>query len=164
MTALPEIVIRPAAVGDLKTLLSLYRHLNADDPEMEIAFAQERFDRMLAQPGMTVLAAFDGPTAVSSVTLIVIPNLTRGGASYALIENVVTHAAYRRQGHAQALIHEAFALAWESGCYKVMLLTGSQDPATLRFYAGCGFQQNKTGFQIRRPAEASAPAIPRVPS
>jgi hypothetical protein len=31
-----------------------------------------------------------------------------------------------------------------------MLLTGSTDPATLRFYENCGFLQNKTGFQIRR--------------
>lgn len=150
----PEIVIRPAEAGDLGALLWLYRHLNADDLEMESAFAKERFREILDHPGMTVLAAFDGSTAISSVTLIVIPNLTRGGMPYALMENVVTHAAYRMQGHARALIHKAFATAWEAGCYKVMLLTGSQEPATLRFYAGCGFQQNKTGFQIRRPAEA----------
>jgi GNAT superfamily N-acetyltransferase len=152
MAPFPEIVIRPAVFGDLQTLMALYRHLNADDPEMGTGHAEGRFRAMLDHPGMTVLAAFDGSTAVSSITLIVIPNLTRAGASYALIENVVTHTGYRKQGHARALIEKAFTLAWQGGCYKVMLLTGSEDPATLRFYSGCGFVQNKTGFQRRRPA------------
>jgi hypothetical protein len=31
-----------------------------------------------------------------------------------------------------------------------MLLTGSKNPATLRFYENCGFAQDKTGYQIRR--------------
>jgi len=31
-----------------------------------------------------------------------------------------------------------------------MLLTGSKTPATLKFYKDVGFEQNKTGFQIRR--------------
>jgi hypothetical protein len=35
-------------------------------------------------------------------------------------------------------------------CYKVMLLTGSNDPATPRFYEDAGFEQSKTGFQARR--------------
>jgi GNAT superfamily N-acetyltransferase len=152
MTPLPEVVIRPVASGDLSTLLALYRHLNPDDPEMESKLANARFRQILDQPGMTIFAAFDGATAISSVTLAVIPNLTRGGASYALIENVVTHAHYRKQGHARALIDTAVAAAWEADCYKVMLLTGSKDPATHRFYSGCGFAQDKTGYQIRRPA------------
>jgi GNAT superfamily N-acetyltransferase len=95
------------------------------------------------------------------VTLVVIPNLTRNGASYALIENVVTHRdAIAKRGHAAAaLIAHAIETAWDAGCYKVMLLTGSKDPATLRFY--------ETAASCRtRPAsrsEASEP-IPRARS
>jgi GNAT superfamily N-acetyltransferase len=146
-----DTVLRPAGLADLATLLALYRHLNHDDAEMESSQALLRFRQMLDHPGMTVFAALQAEIAVSSVTLIVIPNLTRSGAPYALIENVVTHAEHRQRGHARALIDKAVAKAWDAGCYKVMLLTGSQEPATLRFYAGCGFAQSKTGFQIRRP-------------
>lgn len=39
---------------------------------------------------------------------------------------------------------------WQQRCYKVMLLTGSTNPATLKFYREVGFEQNKTGFQIRQ--------------
>ncbi|NTJ67382.1 GNAT family N-acetyltransferase [Agrobacterium rhizogenes] len=147
-----DIVIRPVASADLPTLLALYQHLNAEDPMLELQLAEHRFADILAHPGMTIFAAFDGEKAVSSVTLIVIPNLTRGGMPYALIENVVTRADYRQRGLAGKVIRTAVASAWEKNCYKAMLLTGSKDPATLRFYANCGFTQDKTGFQIRRHA------------
>jgi GNAT superfamily N-acetyltransferase len=147
-----DIVLRPVASADLPTLVALYRHLNTEDPVLDMALAQNRFAEILAHPGMTIFAAFDGDEAVSSVTLIVIPNLTRGGAPYALIENVVTHADYRQRGLAGTVIAKAITTAWEKSCYKVMLLTGSKNPATLRFYANCGFKQDKTGFHIRRPA------------
>ena len=79
-----------------------------------------------------------------------VPNLTRGGLPYGLIENVVTGSKYLKQGHGAAVLKHAIAAAWKLDCYKVMLLTGSKDPATLKFYQGVGFEQNKTGFQIRQ--------------
>ncbi|MBY4606084.1 GNAT family N-acetyltransferase [Rhizobium sp. 9T] len=152
MRRVPEqdFAIRPATAGDLPGLAVLYRHLNPTDPVLDKAMAEERFSAILAHPGMTVFIAFAGDVAAATAALIVVPNLTRGGASYALIENVVTHAAHRRQGYAGAVIGHAVKQAWKAGCYKVMLLTGSKNPATLRFYENCGFIQDKTGYQIRR--------------
>jgi len=144
--------IRPAAVGDLQGLTTLYQHLNPTDPVLSAHMATERFCAILAQPGMTVLIGFAGEIAAATVTLVIVPNLTRNGASYALIENVVTHADHRKQGYAGKLIRHAIEEAWNVGCYKVMLLTGSKNPATLRFYENCGFMQDKTGYQIRRPS------------
>ncbi|MEE0157694.1 MAG: hypothetical protein UER27_10665 [Acutalibacteraceae bacterium] len=41
-------------------------------------------------------------------------------------------------------------MAAENGCYKVMLLTGSKQESTLRFYERCGFDRHaKTAF-LRR--------------
>ncbi|EJC80502.1 acetyltransferase [Rhizobium leguminosarum bv. trifolii WSM2297] len=143
--------IRHAAPSDLPGLTTLYRHLNPTDPLLDEAVAQERFSAILAQPGMTLFIGFAGDLATATATLIVVPNLTRGAASYALIENVVTHADHRRHGYAGAVIGHAVTEAWKAGCYKVMLLTGSKNPATLRFYENCGFISDKTGYQIRRP-------------
>jgi GNAT superfamily N-acetyltransferase len=145
-----DFAIRPAGAADLAGLLVLYHHLNPADPPLDGATAGERFAAMLAQPGMTVFVGFAGKLAAATVTLIVVPNLTRGGAPYALIENVVTHADHRKKGYAAAVIGRAVEEAWKAGCYKVMLLTGSKNPATLRFYENCSFVQDKTGYQIRR--------------
>ncbi|PWV97596.1 L-amino acid N-acyltransferase YncA [Hoeflea marina] len=147
-------VIRAAMAADLPDLLRLYRHLQPEDAVLAPGLARQRFETILAHPGMTVLVSLSRGEAVATITLVVIPNLTRGGAPYALIENVVTDSAHRKRGHAGALIRQAFRTAWDDGCYKVMLLSGSKDPETLDFYRHCGFIQDKTGFQIRRPAAA----------
>ena len=87
----------------------------------------------------------------TSCTLVIIPNLTRGARPYGLIENVVTHAEYRQRGIGTRLLRHALQIAWEQNCYKVMLLTGRQDEATLRFYEKAGFQRGlKTGV-IAKP-------------
>jgi GNAT superfamily N-acetyltransferase len=143
--------IRTAEGADLPGLLALYRELNPADPLIDPAVALARLEIMLSHPGMHLFVGFAGETAAATVTLIIIPNLTANGASYALIENVVTAERYRKRGYAAALIGHAVETAWNAGCYKVMLLSGSKNPATLRFYENCGFVQDKTGFQIRRP-------------
>ncbi|MEK1928881.1 MAG: GNAT family N-acetyltransferase [Pararhizobium sp.] len=145
--------IRPSTTSDLPGLLALYRQLNPEDPELPSCLATERFAEMMSHPGMTVFTSVSGETVTSTATVSILPNLTRGGRPYALIENVVTDARFRKRGHAGAVIRHAVAHAWDKDCFKVMLLTGSQDPATLKFYEGCGFAQNKTGFQIRQPID-----------
>jgi GNAT superfamily N-acetyltransferase len=45
------------------------------------------------------------------------------------------------------LLRRALAEAWDAGCYKVMLFTGSQKEETLRFYEQAGFQRGiKSSF------------------
>lgn len=143
--------IRAATRDDLPALLELYHELQPDDPALAFDNASHRMDEILNQPVMTLLVGTVDRKPVATITLVVIPNLTRNGAPYALIENVVTANAHRKRGYAGALIRHGLQIAWENGCYKVMLLSGSRNPATLDFYRNCGFVQDKTGFQVRRP-------------
>lgn len=142
--------IRTATNADLDGLIALYRHLNHDDADPEPALAQAAFAAILASPLTTIfLAEADGRPA-SSCTLVVIPNLTRGARPYALIENVVTDAAHRRKGLGKAVLAAAMEAAWQAGCYKIMLASGSKNEATLRFYEDAGFARGtKTFFQAR---------------
>jgi GNAT superfamily N-acetyltransferase len=42
--------------------------------------------------------------------------------------------------------------AWDAGCYKVMLMTGSRRPTTHAFYRACGYSaEDKTGYVARPP-------------
>lgn len=140
------LVIRDAGSGDLDTLLSLYRFLHEEDaPPPERAASV--WTAICADPNHHALLAEVDGRAVSSCILVVIPNLTRSARPYGLIENVVTHPDRRGQGCATALLRYAAALAREADCYKVMLLTGRKDKATLDFYRGAGFDsQDKTAF------------------
>jgi GNAT superfamily N-acetyltransferase len=92
-----------------------------------------------------------GGLLVSSCTLAIIPNLSRGARPYGVIENVVTHVTHRRTGLGRAVLHAALDRAWSAGCYKVMLATGSRKETTLSFYEAAGFQRGgKAYFEVRR--------------
>ncbi|MEI4473207.1 GNAT family N-acetyltransferase [Frigidibacter sp. MR17.24] len=148
--------VRPCTAADLPGLLALYRHLAPGNPPPAPAEAEAILGRIAAVPGSAVLVAAQAGRVLASCTLMVIPNLTRGGRPFGLIENVVTDPAYRGRGHGTRLLDAASAAAWAAGCYKVMLLTGSSRPTTLDFYRRAGFAQTKTGFQKRR-AEVECP-------
>ena len=145
-----ELAIRTAEQSDIEPLLELYHQLNPQDPALAPQDASRIWQQFTRYPGSAIFMGFKDKALVSSCALVVVPNLTRGGAPYALIENVVTDARHRNRGYGQAILKAAVAAAWECGCYKVMLLTGSKNPATLSFYRRAGFEQSKTGFQMRR--------------
>ncbi|HWT96941.1 MAG TPA: GNAT family N-acetyltransferase [Terriglobales bacterium] len=152
--------IRTAVAADLPGLLALYRQLNPDETPATIETAEGLLEQFMRYRGSAILVGVKAGTIVASCALVVIPNLTRGGAPYALIENVITDAAHRRCGHGEAIVTAAVDRAWQNHCYKVMLLTGMTDAGTLQFYARCGFEQSKTGFQKRRiPARASSSSV-----
>ena len=148
MTA--SLTVRPAGHDDLPQLLALYPHLDPDDRIPSLSVAQQRFAQLQAYSGSGIFVGLIDGAVVVSCTLIVIPNLTRGGQPYALIENVVTRADVRGRGYGKEILRAAVEAAWQADCYKVMLMTGSKQPSTLQFYASAGFEQNKTGFQVRR--------------
>jgi len=146
-----EPVLRSARADDLAGIQALYLHLNAEDPPADPDTAGAAWDSLLNSGLTTVLVAEIGGQLAASCTLVVIPNVSRGARPYALIENVVTHAAHRRRGLGHAVLAAALARAWDAGCYKVMLATGSKQEGTLRFYERAGFERGgKTFFQIRR--------------
>ena len=73
---------------------------------------------------------------------------SRAAVPYGLIENVVTHAAYRGRGFGKQLLGAAVAAAWQAD----WLQGNADDRLQLTIYAAAGFEQNKTGFQVRRLA------------
>ena len=144
--------ITEATIDDLTDLLALLAYLHPADPVPAIDAALEaQWRSMLANPMLRTLVAHDGDRLVSTCTLVIVPNLTRGGRPYGLIENVVTHPDWRRMGIGTAVLRDALSIAWSANCYKVMLLTGSKREETQRFYENSGFVRGeKTGF-IARP-------------
>ena len=78
-----------------------------------------------------------------------IPNLTRGARPYAVIENVVTDAAYRRRGIGAAVLRTLMDRCWSRCCYKVMLMSGMRRLEIHGFYESLGFDKNsKQAFVI----------------
>lgn len=143
-------LLRSALEVDLPGLLALYAELNPED--LPLPHAADVWQEILDQPGLDVLVVEVGGVLAAACTLVQVPNLTRGGRPFALLENVVTLAVYRRQGLGRMLVEEALRRAWVGGCYKVMLFTSARMPGALDFYRSCGMQdQGKTAFLARAP-------------
>jgi ribosomal protein S18 acetylase RimI-like enzyme len=146
-----EVIIRRAAAHDLPEVLNLYRHLHPHDAQLEPASAERVWSSLLKSSSMTVIVAQAAEQLLSSCTLAIVPNLSRGGRSYGVIENVVTHADHRKLGLGRRVLAHALDIASQADCYKIHLATGSKRETTLRFYEGAGFQRGgKTYFEVRR--------------
>ena len=146
-----EPIVRSATRDDLAGVLELYRHLHPDDPVMEPAAIAPAWSALLQSGLTTVFVAEVDGRLVSSCSLAIIPNLSRGARPFGVIENVVTHPGHRRVGLGRAVLQAVLNAGWGAGCYKVTLATGSQREATLRFYEGAGFRRGgKTYFEVRR--------------
>lgn len=143
--------IRALQKDDLDPLLSLYAQLNpADLPLPPRAQVDALWIDVCANPAYRYFGGFVGSEMIATCTLAVIPNFTRGCQPYGLIENVVTDAAHRNKGYGKALLAHALDSAWASGCYKVMLMTGRKDAATLHFYEAAGFNsRDKQAFIVK---------------
>lgn len=150
--------IRTAKLDDLSAILRLYRFLQPDDPVLDSNDTNVlvHWEQILANPNYRYILVEEKKEIVSTCVITLVENLTRSMRPYALIENVVTDPAFRNQGIGTKLLKAAVEIAWESDCYKVMLMTGSKREETIRFYKGAGFEKGiKTGF-IAYPKKTKA--------
>lgn len=146
-------LVRLAVTADLAELQRLYLHLNPARPVLADDVAETIFAEILGSPRYRLFVAEWDGALVASAMLVTAPNLMRGGRPIAFIENVVTHAEYRRQGHGRAIIAAALAAAWEMGAFQVMLMSGRPDPGVHAFYRDCGLRPDiKTGYVAFAPA------------
>ncbi len=140
-------MIREANKDDLNALLELYLCLHEESIPEETEHLSNTWEQIINDPNHHLIVNEVDGRIVSSCVCVIIPNLTRNVRPYAFIENVVTHKDYRRRGLAQECLNFAREIALKENCYKMMLLTGSKDPNTLRFYEKAGYNSTeKTAF------------------
>ena len=140
-------MIREVKREDLAELLELYLYLHEDSiPEMN-SHLEKAWEQILEDPNHHLIVNEIDGRIISSCVCVIIPNLTRNVRPYAFVENVVTHADYRRKGYAGECLAYAKKIAEQENCYKMMLLTGSKKPETLHFYEKAGYNSgDKTAF------------------
>lgn len=143
-----EKIVREIQKEELMGLMRLYTQLhNNPMPKQEDERLILLWQTIMADPMHHIIVAVEDGMIVSSCVCLIVPNLTHGQRPYALIENVITDEAFRGQGLASSCLAYAKAIAEKENCYKMMLLTGSKEESTLRFYERAGYnRQDKTAF------------------
>ena len=140
-------MIREIEPHELDGLLRLYMQLHGNPFPEKTDELRALWHRILKDPDHHIIVAVEGERIVSSCVCVIVPNLTHGQQPYALIENVITDEAFRGEGLATACLDYARETARAANCYKIMLLTGSKEESTHRFYQRAGYNANdKTAY------------------
>lgn len=140
-------MIREIKESDLQGLLELYMQLHDNPMPEQNAELMQLWRQILHDTNHHIIVAEEDGKIVSSCVCVIIPNLTHNQQPYAFVENVITDEAYRGKGLATACLNYAKELAEKKHCYKLMLLTGSKQESTLRFYENAGYNRHdKTAF------------------
>jgi GNAT superfamily N-acetyltransferase len=145
-------VFREARSDDFEDVVRLYRQLHPGDPALQDGTDRASFDEILDSPGLHLFVLELNGKVVATTYLNVIPNVTRSAAPYAVVENVVVEESLRGTGLGKKLMEGTLLAAWDAGCYKAMLMTGSRNPATHAFYTACGFLSDAKTAYLARPA------------
>ncbi len=140
-------MVREARAEDLNAVLELYLHLHEESIPEQNEHLEKTWDQIIEDPNHHLIVNEVDGKIVSSCVCVIIPNLSRNVRPYAFVENVVTHADYRKKGYAHECLDYAKQIAQRENCYKMMLLTGSKRPETLAFYEHAGYNStDKTAF------------------
>ena len=140
-------MVREAVITDLDAILDLYLYLHEDSLPEKDEHLKDTWMQIIQDTNHHLIVNEIDGKIVSSCVCVIIPNLTRNVRPYAFIENVVTHKDYRKRGYAGECLNYAKQISEKENCYKMMLLTGSKRPETLRFYENAGYNSgDKTAF------------------
>jgi GNAT superfamily N-acetyltransferase len=144
-------MFREARAEDFGDVVRLYRQLQPEDPVLDDGSDAAVFEQILRTPGLTLFVLEVDGAVVATTYLNVIPNLSRSASPYAVVENVVVDKAFRGKGLGKEIMAGTLAAAWEAGCYKAMLMTGSRRESTHAFYRACGFDPDAKTAYLARP-------------
>jgi GNAT superfamily N-acetyltransferase len=141
---------READVSDLAGLLELFVQLKPDDEKLPHGEALEIWGKIRLLGNIKYFVALEGEKPVSTCNITIIPNLTRSGRPFGIIENVITDPAFRKRGIGRKVLEMAIEHARRERCYKILLLSSMNLTAAHSFYASLGFSgDTKKGFELR---------------
>ena len=145
----PGFNIRMVNKNDLPVLQELYLDLYDNEVMPITSEAMQLWDDILDDPDYHILIGEESGKIVSSITLVIIKNLTRQMRPNAIIENMVTAPLYRNKGYARFLMNKAIEMAKEKNCYSIMFVSGSKNESNLKFYANSGFSNTEKAAFVK---------------
>jgi len=154
VSAIPSITIRRARHDDVAAIVAMLAddHLGRARERLEHplpASYREAFERLDADPNITLVVAEEAGRVVGSLQLCILPGLSSQGASRGLIEDVRVASDRRSRGIGEQLVQWAVSEARARGCRLVELLTHQTRVDAQRFYERLGFAKSHVGMTIR---------------
>lgn len=145
--------IRDADEAGLPRIVELLAQLSLDAPREQPdeplpASYLASFEEIVADQRQRLLVIEAQGRIAGSAALIIVPNLSRQGRPYAIIENIVIDTAARGAGYGEQLVRYAIEEARKTRCYKLSLTSNKRRPDAHRFYEPLGFQSTHEGYRV----------------
>ena len=142
--------IRMVNKNDLPALQELYLNLHDAEIMPITSETMQLWESILNDPNHHILIGEEMGRIVSSVTLVIIKNLTRKMKPTALIENMVTVPSHRNKGYARLLLNKAVEIAKEHSCYRITFISGTKNESTIKFYLNSGFTNSEKSAYVMK--------------
>ena len=140
--------VRAATEQDIPRILELYEELTGERHDLAQHETRPLFNEISSMPGHELLVAEEDGLVVGTMVLLIVPNFSHSALPWAILENLVVDAHYRRKGIGRLLTEYAIARAREAGCYKVQLLSSVKRREAPWFYKALGFKTSAHGFRL----------------
>jgi GNAT superfamily N-acetyltransferase len=137
--------IRHADQTDAEGIAGLLEELGYPAPPSAIP---ARLERMLSEPGQTVLVATRGRRVIGLATVI-IRHVLVDDAPFARLSALVVADGERRRGIGRALVRASEDVAAAAGCSAIEVTSGDHRPAAHDFYRRLGFEERPRRFLKR---------------
>jgi len=160
------LVFSEATEENLEILTGLYKELTGED-SLTAELARAGLRSIQAYPCYKIFLGFLDGCPVCTYSILIAPNLSRGGKPWAVVENVIISELYQGLGIGRRMMEHAIALAVLEGCYKLSLSSSIVRLGAHAFYKKIGFIREGIGFYFN--LEEGGPclnytAIPAVPT
>jgi N-acetylglutamate synthase-like GNAT family acetyltransferase len=136
--------IRRATKDDAEAIANLYRELNTLSP---VSVLPERIEAVANSNNTHLLVCDDTGEIIATALICLCQDVMFDNQPFALIENVVVSADYKREGIGKSMMDYIEAFCLEQNCSKIMLQTSSENRDARDFYTAMGYDPDaKIGF------------------
>lgn len=136
--------IRRATKNDADDIANLYRELNTLSP---VSVLPERIEAVANSSNTHLLVCDDGGEIIATALVCLCQDVMFDNQPFALIENVVVSADYKREGIGKSIMDHIEAFCLEQDCSKIILQTSSENREARDFYTAMGYDPDaKIGF------------------
>lgn len=137
-------IIRRAQAVDAEAIANLYRELNTLSP---VSVLPERINSVANSNNTYLLVCDDACEIIATALVCLCQDVMFDNQPFALVENVVVSADYKREGIGKSMMDYIEAFCLEQDCSKIMLQTSSKNRDARDFYTAMGYDSDaKIGF------------------
>ena len=136
--------IRRATKEDAEAVANLYREL---DTLASVSVLPERIEAVAKSNTTYLLVCDDAGEIIATALVCLCQDVMFDNQPFALVENVVVSADYKREGIGKSMMDYIEAFCLEQDCSKIMLQTSSENRDARDFYTAMGYDPDaKIGF------------------